>query len=508
MQLNKKLPKGKKESLKKITLLFKPKILTGNPYKPSKQGSQPLITRQVGISQAQQAKGFDGQPLQPIQTKQGSQPLIQAAQSRIGAKQQPIQRKSWKTDDQAYSPAKQGNSNGLPHQLQSNMESMGGVDLSDVKVHRNSDKPAQLQAHAYAQGSDIHLASGQDKHLPHEAWHVVQQKQGRVQATTQLKSHQNKVGINDSPALEREADVMGEKAMQGEQSSGTPVQKQRNASTVQMKDVVVQRVPKNSHYGTFTDVTYALQGGDTKLDIVLNFKPNANADATKVGLTQTVKAIKADKTIAIDPNAATKMAPDGERIDRLSSYPNPLYATGSEPVADKGKLESYATSAGSGQHGEKDAHTKVWTNAILKDTPTIDRSNNSSLEFETAALALEGNNKGTYYGSVKWGWAKDGAGKVTKTTFDLISKGTPSKNFMKTAKLWNDGKARGTYAAKADNTSLYDDTLTELGKLKKDDTFIQENTAEVGGVPYTYGTVTSGTQNTHKGYIKASDPQR
>jgi len=51
-------------------------------------------------------------------------------------------------------------------------------------VHYNSDKPAQLQAHAYAQGTDIHLASGQEKHLPHEAWHVVQQKQGRVKPTT------------------------------------------------------------------------------------------------------------------------------------------------------------------------------------------------------------------------------------------------------------------------------------------------------------------------------------
>ena len=40
---------------------------------------------------------------------------------------------------------------------------------------------------AYTQGSDIHLGPGQEQHLPHEAWHVVQQKQGRVTATTQMK---------------------------------------------------------------------------------------------------------------------------------------------------------------------------------------------------------------------------------------------------------------------------------------------------------------------------------
>jgi hypothetical protein len=102
------------------------------------------------------------------------------------------------------------NNTGLPTQLKSGVENLSGFSLDDVKVHYNSDKPAQLQAHAYAQGTDIHLASGQEKHLPHEAWHVVQQKQGRVQPTTQLKAF----NINDDAGLEKEADVMGAKAMQ------------------------------------------------------------------------------------------------------------------------------------------------------------------------------------------------------------------------------------------------------------------------------------------------------
>jgi hypothetical protein len=83
--------------------------------------------------------------------------------------------------------------------------------MDDVKVHYNSSKPAQLNAHAYAQGNQIHLAPGQQKHLPHEAWQVVQQKQGRVKPTTQLKG---KVNINDDAGLEKEADVMGAKAVQ------------------------------------------------------------------------------------------------------------------------------------------------------------------------------------------------------------------------------------------------------------------------------------------------------
>lgn len=102
------------------------------------------------------------------------------------------------------------NNTGMPDQLKSGIENLSGYDMSDVKVHYNSDKPAQLQAHAYAQGTDIHVGPGQEQHLPHEAWHVVQQKQGRVQPTMQLAGE----SINDDVGLETEADVMGAKALQ------------------------------------------------------------------------------------------------------------------------------------------------------------------------------------------------------------------------------------------------------------------------------------------------------
>jgi hypothetical protein len=104
---------------------------------------------------------------------------------------------------------KKENKTGIPDGLKAGMESVSGMSLNDVSVHRNSDKPAQLQAHAYAQGTDVHLAPGQEKHLPHELGHVVQQKQGRVAPTTQLKG---KVPVNDSPSLEKEADTLGAKA--------------------------------------------------------------------------------------------------------------------------------------------------------------------------------------------------------------------------------------------------------------------------------------------------------
>lgn len=102
------------------------------------------------------------------------------------------------------------NRTGLPDNLKAGIENLSGYSMNDVKVHYNSSQPARLQAHAYAQGTDIHLAPGQEKQLPHEAWHVVQQKQGRVKATRQMKG---KVNLNDDTGLEQEADVMGQKAM-------------------------------------------------------------------------------------------------------------------------------------------------------------------------------------------------------------------------------------------------------------------------------------------------------
>lgn len=102
------------------------------------------------------------------------------------------------------------NRTGLPDSLKWGLESLSGMDLSGVRVHRNSSRPAQMNALAYAQGQVIHVSPGQEKHIPHEGWHVVQQMQGCVEPTIQAKG----VPINDDAGLEREADLMGAKALQ------------------------------------------------------------------------------------------------------------------------------------------------------------------------------------------------------------------------------------------------------------------------------------------------------
>ncbi len=124
---------------------------------------------------------------------------------------QPLQRQTQQSGD-AVGPAVQRKSqSNLPQGLKSGMEAISGHNLDDVNVHYNSPKPAAIQAHAFAQGTEIHLGAGQEKHLPHELGHVVQQKSGDVPVTKQLKG---KVGINDDPRLEADATRLGERALQ------------------------------------------------------------------------------------------------------------------------------------------------------------------------------------------------------------------------------------------------------------------------------------------------------
>ena len=107
-----------------------------------------------------------------------------------------------------YPVQKQANKTGLPDGLKTGMEQLSGKDLSGVRVHYNSPQPAQLNALAYTQGTNIHVAPRQEKHVPHELAHVVQQMEGRVKPTIDVGG----MPVNDSRSLEKEADRMGTKA--------------------------------------------------------------------------------------------------------------------------------------------------------------------------------------------------------------------------------------------------------------------------------------------------------
>lgn len=160
---------------------------------------------------------------QPVQRAKGVHPVQQRQDVKIhrsGQRHGALERRG---DAQARYPALLGgrpvgprpvqaptNRTGLPDKLKTGVEALSGLSLNGVRVHYNSPKPAQLSARAFAQGTNIHVAPGQERYLPHEAWHVVQQAQGRVKATMQMARG---IIVNNDPALEHEADLMGARAL-------------------------------------------------------------------------------------------------------------------------------------------------------------------------------------------------------------------------------------------------------------------------------------------------------
>lgn len=173
-------------------------MLTASPAAQRLQSMQ-AMTIQSPIVTAQRHTGnlMYAKPMQRMESNGALQ-----AKNSFHSNQEPAQ-------IGGASEAPRPNNSGLPDKLKSGIENLSGINMDHVKVHYNSDKPAQLQAHAYAKGDEIHIAPGQEKHLPHEAWHVVQQAQGRVRPTAQMKGD---VQLNDNAGLEREADEMGSRA--------------------------------------------------------------------------------------------------------------------------------------------------------------------------------------------------------------------------------------------------------------------------------------------------------
>lgn len=168
--------------------------------------------QRMGKDEELQPKMAAGAPVQRIGKDEELQPKMAAGATvqRLGKDEELQPKMAPAATLQRQEDGARPNRTGMPDQLKSGIESLSGMSMDHVKVHYNSPQPAQLNALAYAQGSDIHVGPGQEQHVPHEAWHVVQQAQGRVQPTTQMKEG---VAVNNDPGLEHEADVMGAKAM-------------------------------------------------------------------------------------------------------------------------------------------------------------------------------------------------------------------------------------------------------------------------------------------------------
>jgi hypothetical protein len=239
-----------------------PSVPAQKVVQEQKDGHEPPLQGQF-IAQ-RNGPGEEEEPLQmqPFQLKKDTAQLAAKEeelplqgkfiiqQKAPGEEEEPLQMKPFQliSEKEELPLQKKANNTGIPDNLKTGIENLSGYAMDDVKVHYNSAKPAQLEALAYAQGTDIHIGPGQEKHLPHEAWHVAQQKQGRVQPTLQMKGG---VVINDDKGLEREADVMGAKALgiQSENDLACLSQNKANTGAVQLLKVDATSTGSVEHTG-------------------------------------------------------------------------------------------------------------------------------------------------------------------------------------------------------------------------------------------------------------------
>lgn len=151
------------------------------------------------------------------------------------------------------------NNTGIPMQLKQRLERQSGFSFDDVQVHYNSDRPAKLDALAYTQGNEVYIGPGQEKHLPHELGHVVQQKMGIVRANTK---HSSGVEMNTEERLERQADEIGagriQYAVQRKAITGAsvhaPVQRAGHGNVVVLNNNVVAKLTSKNEAAAYNYV--------------------------------------------------------------------------------------------------------------------------------------------------------------------------------------------------------------------------------------------------------------
>lgn len=174
-------------------------------------------------------------------------------------------------------------------------------------------------------------------------------------------------------------------------------------------------------------------------------------NASKIGLTQTVKCTKGgtnDYNFGPPSEQAerqkransTEQGDEGRYIDRMGERTNPIYGMDNPAAGTDLGASNPASNAEWGYRTLKPDGTENKKDAWLYDGPNMNWSAGTEMEqiFETTAVAVEGDQAGTYYGSVEWGVRTDAtSGTPTLIPFEVVSMGAPTSQFMASAGNWN-----------------------------------------------------------------------
>ncbi len=285
-----------------------------------------------------------------------------------------------------------------------------GRDLGAVRLHdgpRSRTLAGRLGAVAFTLGPDIAFAPGRRAPgattergiLAHELAHVVQQAGGAPA-----------VGLEAAPlALQPLLETLG----------GT-------------WDV--------TRYELTSEPDGAAHAG---CSITLALVPGPQVDAERIGFVQRVTTVRNGNPFYNPLRAESRSVPEegGGRswIDRPPAHHTPIYGMENPPSAQPtlGASEPMAEIAWGCRYTDEAGvpHEKP---ARLDDTARLSGHGPESRQtFETAALAVEGRQAGTYYGSIRWGWRSDAENVPRLEPVEVASVGTPSETFVAAAAAWN-----------------------------------------------------------------------
>lgn len=262
--------------------------------------------------------------------------------------------------------------------------------------------------------------------------------------------------------------------------------------------------------------------------IELEFTANDLVESTKIGLIQSVKALKSSRAGGARDTSATGVgdpeenqlimdargADPGREIDRAvhpggRAQPNtsPIYGVHNSPGNVASTLGAGTPTTGTSQWG---AHTKnPVTGTFLPAVPArIDDTPGRAIKFagqtyehtfESTAIAVEGPiPPNTYLGSVSWGWRSDKFGQVTVDPLTLVRAGAPSTEFMGAAEKWNAATFHDTSSHAAASSVDIPITTLDSGSVAAAQRTTPDLIARIELVKHQIATLAAGTDLTNK----------
>jgi hypothetical protein len=346
------------------------------------------------------------------------------------------------------------------------MEPRFGHDFSRVRVHtdaRAAQSANALNARAYTVGTHIVFDHGQ--YIPatergrfllaHELAHVAQQRNSRFSGQTVVK-------IGDpSDGAEHEAETAAGAVLAttvGPQQSSPGFRIPPLLPVQPASHPVLRRFAKSSWAGEFRveDKEYKVGYDDSPrtkqvhpyAQIRVEFEPNQTVEAEKIAFVQTANTTVNGQphflnTIVENRSIQAGDLGEGTHIDVFHTSRTPLAGmrnpnTGSElSQSQESPLASYGSA-------KIDKDKLIAGIAQMADTAelTVGVEDEAEMYLQSSAMAVEGTQKGVYYGAIKWGWRKEkGVKKPEKIPIDLVSQDVPSSSvFQKLAMLWDASK--------------------------------------------------------------------